>query len=190
MCVCFFPSRKRGPLWNHEDVSPKNPNIKSADQLSVFVRHVVTVFKHSQTGVYDNNYLLHHLTDFILETQCDFDSCRYDILIDVCMHPLRFPARVAAEWCGPSDGSVLLISPLRRSLIPDFQGTQATSDSGLAVRHSFSAGWNSGRPRRGGSGQNMKQLHAPVMHWFNYTTPDCADRLVLCDTQLCTATLI
>uniref|UniRef100_A0A1A8VFK9 Furry homolog-like n=1 Tax=Nothobranchius furzeri TaxID=105023 RepID=A0A1A8VFK9_NOTFU len=46
----FITSRKRGPLWNHEDVSPKNPNIKSADQLSVFVRHVVAVFKHSQTG--------------------------------------------------------------------------------------------------------------------------------------------
>ncbi|KAF3834580.1 hypothetical protein F7725_027138 [Dissostichus mawsoni] len=30
----FITSRKRGPLWNHEDVSPKNPNIKSAEQLS------------------------------------------------------------------------------------------------------------------------------------------------------------
>uniref|UniRef100_A0A667Y8N4 Furry homolog, like n=1 Tax=Myripristis murdjan TaxID=586833 RepID=A0A667Y8N4_9TELE len=40
----------RGPLWNHEDVSPKNPNIKSADQLSVFLRHVVTVFKQSPSG--------------------------------------------------------------------------------------------------------------------------------------------
>uniref|UniRef100_I3J4N3 Furry homolog, like n=1 Tax=Oreochromis niloticus TaxID=8128 RepID=I3J4N3_ORENI len=46
----FITSRKRGPLWNHEDVSPKNSNIKSAEQLSAFVRHVVTVFKHSQTG--------------------------------------------------------------------------------------------------------------------------------------------
>ncbi|XP_029606709.1 protein furry homolog-like isoform X4 [Salmo trutta] len=46
----FVTSRKRGPLWNHEDVSPKNPNIKSADQLSVFLRHVVTVFKQSQSG--------------------------------------------------------------------------------------------------------------------------------------------
>ncbi|XP_034439629.1 protein furry homolog-like isoform X5 [Hippoglossus hippoglossus] len=46
----FITSRKKGPLWNHEDVSPKNPNIKSADQLSVFVRHVVTVFKHSPLG--------------------------------------------------------------------------------------------------------------------------------------------
>ncbi|MED6278919.1 hypothetical protein CHARACLAT_028993, partial [Characodon lateralis] len=46
----FITSRKRGPLWNHEDVSPKNSNIKSADQLSVFVRHVVTVFTQSQTG--------------------------------------------------------------------------------------------------------------------------------------------
>uniref|UniRef100_A0A7N8XSY3 Furry homolog, like n=1 Tax=Mastacembelus armatus TaxID=205130 RepID=A0A7N8XSY3_9TELE len=46
----FITSRKRGPLWNHEDVSPKNPNIKSAEQLSAFVRHVVTVFRHSQSG--------------------------------------------------------------------------------------------------------------------------------------------
>lgn len=51
----FFSSgclarRKRGPLWNHEDVSPKNPNIKSADQLSVFLRHVVNVFKQTPSG--------------------------------------------------------------------------------------------------------------------------------------------
>uniref|UniRef100_A0A3P8XH80 Furry homolog, like n=1 Tax=Esox lucius TaxID=8010 RepID=A0A3P8XH80_ESOLU len=46
----FVTSRKRGPLWNHEDVSPKNPHIKSADQLSVFLRHVVTVFKQSESG--------------------------------------------------------------------------------------------------------------------------------------------
>ncbi|XP_028299982.1 protein furry homolog-like isoform X11 [Gouania willdenowi] len=46
----FITSRKRGPLWNYEDVSPKNPNIKSAEQLSVFVRHVMTVFKHSPSG--------------------------------------------------------------------------------------------------------------------------------------------
>lgn len=44
--------RKRGPLWNHEDVSPKNPNIKSAELLSSFVTHVVTVFKQSQQGVH------------------------------------------------------------------------------------------------------------------------------------------
>lgn len=50
--VLTLPCRKRGPLWNHEDVSPKNPNIKSADQLSVFVRHVVNVFKQSQSGLY------------------------------------------------------------------------------------------------------------------------------------------
>lgn len=49
--VSLILFRKRGPLWNHEDVSPKNSNIKSAEQLSAFVRHVVTVFKHSQTGL-------------------------------------------------------------------------------------------------------------------------------------------
>lgn len=46
----WLAHRKRGPLWNHEDMSPKNTNIKSAEQLSVFLRHVVTVFKQSQSG--------------------------------------------------------------------------------------------------------------------------------------------
>ncbi|RXM97998.1 Protein furry homolog-like [Acipenser ruthenus] len=46
----FITSRKRGPLWNHEDVSPKNPSIKSAEQLTVFLKHVVTVFKQTQSG--------------------------------------------------------------------------------------------------------------------------------------------
>ncbi|MGH0150848.1 UNVERIFIED_CONTAM: hypothetical protein FKN15_019280 [Acipenser sinensis] len=46
----FITSRKRGPLWNHEDVSPKNPSIKSAEQLTVFLKHVVAVFKQAQSG--------------------------------------------------------------------------------------------------------------------------------------------
>ena len=31
-------------------MAPKNPNIKSAEQLSVFLRHVVNVFKQTQSG--------------------------------------------------------------------------------------------------------------------------------------------
>ncbi|XP_030290047.1 protein furry homolog-like isoform X2 [Sparus aurata] len=69
----FITSRKRGPLWNHEDVSPKNPNIKSADQLSVFVRHVVTVFKHSQTGF----QLESLLSDVALQTALSCSSRHY-----------------------------------------------------------------------------------------------------------------
>lgn len=48
----WLAHRKRGPLWNHEDMSPKNTNIKSAEQLGVFLRHVVTVFKQSQSGLF------------------------------------------------------------------------------------------------------------------------------------------
>lgn len=48
----FF--RKRGPLWNHEDVSAKNPNIKSAEQLTVFLKHVVSIFKQSSSGMLEN----------------------------------------------------------------------------------------------------------------------------------------
>uniref|UniRef100_A0A672ZQD1 Furry homolog, like n=1 Tax=Sphaeramia orbicularis TaxID=375764 RepID=A0A672ZQD1_9TELE len=69
----FITSRKRGPLWNHEDVSPKNPNIKSADQLSVFVRHVVTVFKYSQSGF----QLESLLSDVALQTALSCSSRHY-----------------------------------------------------------------------------------------------------------------
>lgn len=47
----FYIFRKRGPLWNHEDVSAKNPNIKSAEQLTVFLKHVVSIFKQSSSGM-------------------------------------------------------------------------------------------------------------------------------------------
>ncbi|KAG8134911.1 hypothetical protein E2320_007986 [Naja naja] len=35
----FITSRKQGPLWNHEDVSAKNPSIKSAELLTIFLKH-------------------------------------------------------------------------------------------------------------------------------------------------------
>ncbi|XP_068599918.1 protein furry homolog-like [Brachionichthys hirsutus] len=69
----FITSRKRGPLWNHEDVSPKNPNIKSADQLSVFVRHVVTVFHHSQSGLQLDSLL----SEVALQTALSCSSRHY-----------------------------------------------------------------------------------------------------------------
>lgn len=52
--LCFYIFRKRGPLWNHEDVSAKNPNIKSAEQLTVFLKHVVAIFKQSSSGMFEN----------------------------------------------------------------------------------------------------------------------------------------
>ena len=42
--------RAFGPLWVHEDITPKNPNSKSSEQLSNFLRHVVSVFKESKSG--------------------------------------------------------------------------------------------------------------------------------------------
>ncbi|XP_069049817.1 protein furry homolog-like isoform X4 [Lepisosteus oculatus] len=71
--IDFITSRKRGPLWNHEDVSPKNPNIKSADQLTVFLRHVVAVFKQSQPG----NQLEQLLSEAALQTALSCSSRHY-----------------------------------------------------------------------------------------------------------------
>uniref|UniRef100_A0A3B4BYW3 Furry homolog, like n=1 Tax=Pygocentrus nattereri TaxID=42514 RepID=A0A3B4BYW3_PYGNA len=69
----FISSRFRGPLWNHEDMSPKNPNIKSAEQLSVFLRHVVTVFKQTQAGF----QLEQLLSEVALQTALSCSSRHY-----------------------------------------------------------------------------------------------------------------
>lgn len=52
LCVCVWLCcfRAFGPLWCHEDITPKNQNSKSAEQLTNFLRHVVSVFKDSKSG--------------------------------------------------------------------------------------------------------------------------------------------
>ncbi|KAJ7410468.1 hypothetical protein WISP_108172 [Willisornis vidua] len=70
----FITSRRRGPLWNHEDVSAKNPNIKSAEQLTVFLKHVVSIFKQSISGGYQ---LEHRLSEVALQTALSCSSRHY-----------------------------------------------------------------------------------------------------------------
>lgn len=76
--------RTYGPLWCHEDISPKNQTLKSTVQLTNFLRHVVFVFKESKSGntyahthIHPSIVLLHfhqltpafNLSDFHLEQQ-------------------------------------------------------------------------------------------------------------------------
>lgn len=49
--VHVLPLRAFGPLWCHEDITPKNQNTKSAEQLTNFLRHLVSVFKDSKSGI-------------------------------------------------------------------------------------------------------------------------------------------
>nr|KAF6386793.1 FRY like transcription coactivator [Myotis myotis] len=70
----FITSRKRGPLWNHEDVSAKNPSIKSAEQLAAFLKHVVSVFKQSSAEAV---HLEHHLSEVALQTALSCSSRHY-----------------------------------------------------------------------------------------------------------------
>ncbi|KAM3939588.1 protein furry homolog-like isoform 2-T2 [Leptodactylus fuscus] len=69
----FITSRKRGPLWNHEDVSAKNPTIKSAEQLTAFLKHVVAVFKHCRSGY----QLEQNLSEVALQTALSCSSRHY-----------------------------------------------------------------------------------------------------------------
>ncbi|XP_051026741.1 protein furry homolog-like isoform X1 [Acomys russatus] len=70
----FITSRKRGPLWNHEDVSAKNPSIRSAEQLTTFLKHVVAVFKQSNA---EGIHLERHLSEVALQSALSCSSRHY-----------------------------------------------------------------------------------------------------------------
>ncbi|KAM9436964.1 LOW QUALITY PROTEIN: protein furry homolog [Salvelinus alpinus] len=69
----FLTTRAFGPLWVHEDVTPKNPNCKSSDQLSNFLRHVISVFKESKSDF----HLEQQLSDVALQTALCSSSRHY-----------------------------------------------------------------------------------------------------------------
>ncbi|XP_053564441.1 protein furry homolog isoform X4 [Bombina bombina] len=69
----FLTTRAFGPLWCHEEITPKNQNSKSADQLTNFLRHVVSVFKDSKSGF----HLEQHLSEVALQTALASSSRHY-----------------------------------------------------------------------------------------------------------------
>uniref|UniRef100_A0A3B3T569 FRY microtubule binding protein n=1 Tax=Paramormyrops kingsleyae TaxID=1676925 RepID=A0A3B3T569_9TELE len=69
----FLTTRTFGPLWCHEDISPRNPNSKSAEQLSNFLRHLVSVFKESKSDF----HLEQQLSDVTLQTALCSSSRHY-----------------------------------------------------------------------------------------------------------------
>ncbi|TRY90957.1 hypothetical protein DNTS_022192 [Danionella cerebrum] len=69
----FLTTRAFGPLWCHEDITPKNPNSKSAEQLTNFLRHVVSVFKETKSDF----HLEHQLSDVALQTALCSSSRHY-----------------------------------------------------------------------------------------------------------------
>ncbi|XP_049599048.1 protein furry homolog isoform X7 [Syngnathus scovelli] len=69
----FLSTRVVGPLWVHEDITPKNPNSKSTEQLSNFLRHVISVFKESKSDF----HLEQQLSDVALQTALCSSSRHY-----------------------------------------------------------------------------------------------------------------
>ncbi|KTG44596.1 hypothetical protein cypCar_00004857 [Cyprinus carpio] len=69
----FLTTRAFGPLWCHEDITPKNPNSKSTEQLTNFLRHVVSVFKESKSDF----HLEHQLSEIALQTALCSSSRHY-----------------------------------------------------------------------------------------------------------------
>uniref|UniRef100_A0A6Q2X1W1 Furry homolog b (Drosophila) n=1 Tax=Esox lucius TaxID=8010 RepID=A0A6Q2X1W1_ESOLU len=71
--TALFLLRAYGPLWVHEDITPKNPHCKSSDQLSNFLRHVISVFKESKSDF----HLEQQLSDVALQTALCSSSRHY-----------------------------------------------------------------------------------------------------------------
>ncbi|KAJ3590950.1 hypothetical protein NHX12_008898 [Muraenolepis orangiensis] len=69
----FLSTRAYGPLWCHEDISPKNHNSKSTEQLTNFLRHVISVFKESKSDV----HLEQQLSEVALQTGLCSSSRHY-----------------------------------------------------------------------------------------------------------------
>ncbi|XP_041797379.1 protein furry homolog isoform X2 [Chelmon rostratus] len=69
----FLTTRSYGPLWCHEDISPKNQISKSTGQLTNFLRHVVSVFKESKSDF----HLEQQLSDVALQTALCSSSRHY-----------------------------------------------------------------------------------------------------------------
>ncbi|XP_056139794.1 protein furry homolog [Lampris incognitus] len=69
----FLTTRAYRPLWCHEDISPKNQNSKSTEQLTNFLRHVVSVFKESKSDL----HLEQQLSDVALQTALCSSSRHY-----------------------------------------------------------------------------------------------------------------
>ncbi|XP_054884165.1 protein furry homolog isoform X5 [Poeciliopsis prolifica] len=69
----FLITRPYGPLWCHEDISPKNQVSKSTAQLTNFLRHVVSVFKESKSDY----FLEQQLSEVALQTALCSSSRHY-----------------------------------------------------------------------------------------------------------------
>ncbi|XP_023817114.1 protein furry homolog isoform X4 [Oryzias latipes] len=69
----FLATRPYGPLWCHEDISPKNQTSKSMTQLTNFLRHVLSVFKESKSDF----HLEQQLSEVALQTALCSSSRHY-----------------------------------------------------------------------------------------------------------------
>lgn len=147
--------RAFGPLWVHEDITPKNPNSKSAEQLSNFLRHVVSVFKESKSGekllvlmpdvfcrtVKQNVALITNLRASLFVCAC----------VLICLH--RLPLGAAAQRCCSTDGLVQLLAALCWALFPDLQSPQTANQQPRCFWPGVAPRWGGGRTRRRGAGE-------------------------------------
>lgn len=147
-------NRAYGPLWCHEDISPKNQVSKSTGQLTNFLRYVISVFKESKSGNSPRLSLVqgnrHHLVCLL---QFFFSSSFCPRLISIPLCLVRFAPGAAAQRRGAADGLVQLVPSLRRTFLPGVPGAASAHLRPGRLRPAVQAGGSSRRARRGSAGQ-------------------------------------
>lgn len=137
-CDTLWLTRAYGPLWCHEDISPKNQVSKSTAQLTNFLRYVISVFKESKSG------------------KSQHPSSEITITWFVCFNVIflvRFAPGAAAQRRGAADGLVQLVPSLRWTLLPGLPGPAAAHLRPGRLGPAVQAGGSSGRARRRSTGQ-------------------------------------
>lgn len=122
-------NRAYGPLWCHEDISPKNQISKSTGQLTNFLRYVISVFKESKSGSSQCYYSLKEVsfcTGVLIPIHIKNDIRFLKVIIislstSFAAFPLflvRSTPGAAAQRRGAADSLVQLIPSLCRTFFP------------------------------------------------------------------------
>lgn len=149
LCVVLF-SRAYGPLWCHEDISPKNQISKSTGQLTNFLRYVVSVFKESKSGNSQCYYSLKEIsfyTGVLIPIHIKNDIFLKVIIISLSTSFAGFPPYLvrstpgaAAQRRGAADSLVQLVPSLCWTFFPGVPSPPAAHLCPRCLRPAVPAG--------------------------------------------------
>ncbi|XP_034024286.1 protein furry homolog [Thalassophryne amazonica] len=207
----FLTTRVSGPLWCHEDISPKNQNAKSTGQLTNFLRHVVSIFKVSKSDL----QLEQELSDVALQTALCSSSRHYVSRSYQVFRALRQPisahavsallsrlVEVVGEYGEEVQGYVMEVLLTLESVVDNLAEclknndlmavfTRASSPDFLTAFKLMSSRKSTGQlnPRRENRSQHQRSSSVPKKFgeadkWSDTPRSATVDRIQACEQQL------